>query len=397
MDLALFLVPLAAVIAPLLSALIGRKLVVPIVVFEIALGMLIGPSGLGWVHDGKVLESFSQLGLAMLFFMAGNEIDLRTVRGSNGRRNLWGWGLSVVLALAAGLVFGNSIESVVIIAIALCGTALGTITPMLRDVGLTTGSLGSVITAAGAVGEFLPLVAITVFLSGRSPIAGIATLVVFVAAAALAFYNSSRNERPWLQRMVTETLHTSGQFAIRIVVFLLSGLVLLALILGVDFMLGAFTAGLLARMVLRGSPERERRHIDSKLEGISFGFFVPIFFVTTGITFPLESLLSSPSTLLLVPVFTLVMLLVRGIPGYLAPAKGTSGKDRSTAALFTATTLSLVIAVTKIGVDAKVLDQALAAAMTGGAMLTVLLFPMIAVALRKSSEASAARIGASPR
>lgn len=384
MDPALFLIPLAAALAPLLAAVFKRALAVPIVVFEIALGMLIGPSALGWVQDGEVLESFSQLGLAMLFFMAGNEIDLRAVQGKSGRRALWGWGVSAVLALAAGLLLGDSPQSIVIIAIALSGTALGTISPMLRDADLTTGRVGTAITASGAVGEFLPLVAITVFLSGRSPIAGIAMLVVFIGAAGLAFYSSSRKERPWLQRMVSETLHTSGQFAVRIVVFLLAALVALALILGVDFMLGAFTAGLLARLVLRASPEQERKAIDSKLEAISFGFFVPLFFVTTGVTFPLASLFSDVSTLLLVPVFAVVMLLVRGIPGYFAPEKGSSAAERRTSAFFTATTLSLVIAVTKIGVDAQVLDARLAAAMTGGAMLTVLLFPMIAVAGRRS-------------
>lgn len=387
MDLTFFLVPLAAVIAPLIGAAVGRALVVPIVVFEIALGMLIGPFGLGWLHDGQILESYSQLGLAMLFFMAGNDFDLDAFRGGNARRAFRGWGISAVLALAAGFIFGTGIASAVIIAIALSGTALGIISPIMRDSGLASGRLGSAITASGALGEFLPLVAITVFLSGRSPVAGVLMLVVFVTAAGFAFYNSARDERPWLQRMVSQTLHTSGQFAIRVVVFLLAGLITLALVLGVDFMLGAFTAGLLARMVLRASPEAERADIDSKLEAVSFGFFVPIFFVTTGVTFPLDTLFADAGTLLLVPVFALVILLVRGIPGYLMPAKGASRADRRITALFSATTLSLVIAVTKIGLDAKVLDPGVAAALTGGAMLTVLVFPMLAVSTsRRSSE-----------
>lgn len=383
MDPALFLVPLAAVIAPLAAALVGRALVVPIVVFEIALGMILGPSALGWVADGPILQSLSQLGLAMLFFMAGNEIDLGALRGSTGKRAFSGWILTAVLALAAGFVLGGGLDAAVIIAIALSGTALGTITPILRDSGLGSGPVGAAITASGAMGEFLPLVAITVFLSGKSPIVGVAMLVVFVAAAGFAFLHSARRESPWLQRLVSQTLHTSGQFAIRIVVFLLAALVALALMLGVDFMLGAFTAGLLARLVLRGSPRAEREHIDSKLEALAFGFFVPIFFVTTGVTFPLGELLANPATLALVPVFAIVMLLVRGIPGFLAPVRGTSGAGRCTSALFTATTLSLVIAVTKIGVDTGALDAGLAAAMTGGAMLTVLLFPVLGVATHR--------------
>lgn len=386
MDLTFFLVPLAAVLAPLIGAIIGRALVVPIVVFEVALGILIGPFGLGWIQDSAVLESYSQLGLAMLFFMAGNDFDLDSFRDGNTRRAFRGWGLSAVLALAAGFLFGSGPASAVIIAIALSGTALGIISPIMRDAGLGGGKLGAAITASSALGEFLPLVAITVFLSGRSPIAGVMTLVVFVSAAGFAFYRSSRDEQPWLQRLVTQTLHTSGQFAVRIVVFLLAGLITLALVIGVDFMLGAFTAGLLARMVLRASPEAEREHIASKLEAVSFGFFVPIFFVTTGVTFPLDTLFASTKTLLMVPVFALVILLVRGIPGYLMPGIGASRSERRVSALFSATTLSLIIAVTKIGVDAQVLDPGTAAALTGAGLITVLLFPMIAVYLANHSN-----------
>lgn len=391
MDPALFWVPFAAVLAPPIAAFIGRALVVPMVVIEIALGMLLGPAGVGWVQDGQVLESYSQLGLAMLFFMAGNEIDLRALRGSTGARALGGWGITAVLALVAGLVVADGPAAAVIIAIALSGTALGTISPIMRDSGLDRGPIGAAITASGAMGEFLPLVAITVFLSGKSPIVGIGTLVLFVAAAGFAFVDSARKERPGLLQLVSQTLHTSGQFAIRIVIVLLAALVALALLLGVDFMLGAFTAGLLARLVLRGSPSHEREQIDSKLEAIAFGFFVPIFFVSTGVTFPLAEVVGNPATLALVPMFALVMLLVRGIPGFFTPARGTSVSGRTTSALFTATTLSLVIAVTKIGVDSEVLDPALGAALTGGAMLTVLLFPMIGVALHRRETSRAAQ------
>ncbi|XPP26192.1 MAG: cation:proton antiporter [Leucobacter sp.] len=377
MDLTFFLIPLAAVIAPLIAAAVGRALVVPLIVFEIALGMLLGPSGLGWVQDGAVLESFSQLGLAMLFFMAGNEINLDAVRGRSGGRALGGWVISLLIAAGVGLLFADGIEAVVIIAIALSGTALGTITPILRDAGLTTGPVGRAISAHGAAGEFFPLVAVTVFLTARNPIVGALTLVVFVAAAAFAFYTSARKEQAWLKRMVSATLQTSGQFAVRLVIFVLAGLIALTLALGVDFLLGAFTAGLLCRVLLRGSPEVERRVIETKLEAFAFGFVVPIFFVTTGVTFALSELVSNVHTLLLVPVFAVVILLVRGIPGYFALDRGASAGDRRTVALFAATTLPLVIAVTQIGVDNKVIEPGFAAAMTGGAMLTVLLFPML--------------------
>ncbi len=379
MDLAIFVVPAAAAAAPLLAAAVGRFMAVPLVVFEILLGMMIGPSGFGWVVDGDVLEGFSHLGLAMLFFMAGNELEVRALRGASGRRALGGWGISLVFAAVAGLVIAQSAGEAAIVAIALTGTALGTITPIIRDAGLNRGKVGEAIVGAGAVGEFGPLVAITVFLSGMSPLGGVAMLLLFVAVAAGAFYSASKRERPWLVDTVNATLDTSGQFGVRLVVFLMAGLVALALALKVDYLLGAFTAGLLARVVLRGVDPERQKIIQTKLDALAFGFLVPLFFVTTGITFPLDSLFSSGKTVLLVPVLALVMLGVRGVPSALFVDKSLSLSDRRTVGLFAATTLPLVIAVTTIGTRTGAINETLAAALVGAGMLTVLLFPMLAL------------------
>ena len=387
MDSAILIVPLVAVVAPLLAALVRRALVVPLIVFEIGLGMLVGPSGLGWVQQTELLGALSQLGLAMLFFMAGNEIDPASVRGRSGGRALGGWAVSAVIAAAAAVFLADTVQAGAIIAIALTGTALGTITPILRDAGLNRGPLGGAIGAAGAVGEFAPLVAISVFFSGRQPLAGLLTLLLFLGAASLAFAVAAHGRRQWLRRMVSATLHTSGQFAIRFVIALLAALVALAVALGVDFLLGAFAAGMLARVVLRGGDPDEQRVIGAKLESIAFGFFVPVFFVSTGVSFPLRALLADPASLALVPVFAIVMLLARGLPGFFAPGRGSSLSDRRTAALFTATTLPLVIAAAQIGNDAGVLDERLAAALVGGGMLTVLLFPMLALVGREDRPA----------
>lgn len=383
-EAAFLIVPLLAVVAPLLAALVGRALLVPLVVFEIGLGMLVGPAGLGWVHESPALEALSNLGLAALFFMAGNEIDPASLRGRTGRRALGGWLVSAALAVGAGLLIADDLAAAGIVTIALTGTALGTLTPILRDSGIGRTPLGRSIAAAGAIGEFAPLVAISVFLSGRQPLAGTIVLVVFAAIAGLAFWAAGRGPRHWLRRMVTLTLHTSGQFAVRFVVLLLAALVTLALVLGVDFLLGAFTAGMLARVVLRDGDPEEQRTIEAKLDSIAFGFFVPAFFIATGITFPLGRLLNDPGSLLLVPLFAAAMLLVRGIPGWFAPDRGASKSDRRSSALFTATTLPLVIAATSIGTDHDVLDERIAAAMVGGAMLTVLFFPMLALVGRRA-------------
>lgn len=373
-----------AVVAPIIAAVVRRVLLVPIIVFEISLGILVGPNGFGWVTDNALLEMLSTLGLAMLFFMAGNEISPSALTGRPAARASLGWLFSLGIALVAGFSIGQNPAAAFVIAIALTGTALGTIMPILRDSGLARGPLGAVLVPFGAIGEFAPLVAISIFLSGRSPLAGTVVLIMFLAIAGIAVWLAARGPRGWLHRLVRSTLHTSGQFAVRFVVLVLAGLVAVAVLLGIDFLLGAFVAGMLARIALRGGDPEDEKFIEAKLESLAFGFFVPLFFVMTGVTFPLDKLLGDQRALLLVPVFALVMLLVRGVPAFLLAGRGSSLSDRRTTALFSATTLPLVIAVTQIGVDNNVLEPGIAASMVGAGMLTVLLFPMLALVGRQS-------------
>ena len=280
MALEILLIPLAALLAPILGALLRRWVSIPLIVFEILLGILIGPSVLGWVQGGNALDLMSNLGLALLFFMAGND---------------------------------------------------------------------------GAV-------------------------------AAFAFFRASHRERPRLVALISASLHTSGQFAVRVVIALLAALVALALTLGVDFLLGAFCAGMLSKVLLRGVPSNEQELVESKLEGLAYGFMIPIFFVTSGVMFPLSALLEDTRALIMVPVFALVILVVRGVPGFFTLDRGATVRDRATVSLFTATSLPLIIAVTNIGVQEGALSTELAAALVGAGMLTVLLYPLLALAVSKTQK-----------
>ena len=386
MALEILLIPLAALLAPILGALLRRWVSIPLIVFEILLGILIGPSVLGWVQGGNALDLMSNLGLALLFFMAGNEIDIASIRGRTGQRALAAWGISIAIALAAALIIGTTPAAIAIITIALVGTALGTITPILRDAGLNKGPIGTAISAAGAIGEFGPLVAITIFLGSNSPIVAFGYLAVFAGVAAFAFFGASHRERPRLVALISASLHTSGQFAVRVVIALLAALVTLALTLGVDFLLGAFCAGMLSKVLLRGIPANEQEFVEGKLEGLAYGFMIPIFFVTSGVMFPLSALLEDARALIMVPVFALVILVVRGVPGFFTLDRGATVRDRATVSLFTATSLPLIIAVTNIGVQEGALSTELAAALVGAGMLTVLLYPLLALAVSNTQK-----------
>ena len=161
LDTAIVLIPLLAVIAPLAARAIGPWLRVPVVVFELALGIVVGPSVLGWVGPSAFVDVLSEFGLAMLFFVAGTEIEFAALRERSGRRAICGWLISIALGVVVGLLVAPGIGAVVI-GIALASTALGTLLPILRDAGELRTPFGRAVGALGAVGEFGPLVAISI-------------------------------------------------------------------------------------------------------------------------------------------------------------------------------------------------------------------------------------------
>lgn len=380
---ALVLVPLLAVLAPLLARLTGRRLPVPLVVFEIGLGILAGPAVLGWIEPEPFLGLMSDLGLAMLFFLAGNEIQFRELAGRPLRRASLGWIVSLVAGMAAGLLLAGPSAAAGFIGIAVTSTALGTIMPMLRDAGELPTPFGRSVLAIGAVGEFLPLIAISLFLSGRSPLVALIVLVAFVLIAAVAVFLAHRGSAR-VHPMIDATLHTSGQFAIRLVLLVTLGLVALSLFLELDMLLGAFAAGVLFQVMLAGAAPDSARLVQAKVEGLGFGFLVPIFFIYTGLTFDLQSLIGDWHILVLVPIFLVLFLIVRGLPSMLAAPAGSSAPDLIATGLFGATGLPIIVAVTAIGVATQALTTGTAAALVGAGMLSVLIFPLAALTIRRS-------------
>lgn len=380
-EAALVLIPLLAVAAPLLARGVRRAVRVPIIVFELILGILIGPAVLGWVEPNIVIERLGDLGLAMLFFMAGSEIDFRAIAGRPLVRASLGWLTSLVLGIGVGLLVAPT-ESVVVIAVALSSTALGTLMPILRDAGEMHTAFGRVVTAIGSVGEFLPLIAISVLLSTRRAPAAAAVLLAFVVLAVVIIFIAHRAQHGRLHGFVRATLHTSDQFGVRFVILLIAGLVGLSLVFDLDMLLGAFVAGAVWRIIMARAPEEDAEAVNSKLEAIAFGFLVPVFFIYTGVTFDLGSLLASPKALALVPLLLVALLVIRGVAAQFSMPKGSGVRDRTAVGLLAATGLPIIVAVTGIGVNEGVLDPATAAALVGAGMLSVLLYPLLAMTLR---------------
>ncbi|MDR6987431.1 Kef-type K+ transport system membrane component KefB [Paenarthrobacter nitroguajacolicus] len=375
----LVLIAALAVIAPLAVRLLDPVLKVPIVVFEIVLGMLLGPSLLGWIESTPFTDTLADFGLAMLFFVAGNEIDFTAIRGRPIKRASTGWIISLAAGIGAGFLLAPAPEGAVIIGVALCSTALGTLLPIIRDAGESTSPTGIAVAALGAVGEFGPLIAISLFFTGKQVGAASAVLLGFVFLTGVAIFYASRARHTLFHAQVTRTLHTSSQFAMRSIMLILSSLVVLSMVLGLDMLLGAFAAGVLWQVIISRAPEADRRVIETKIDAVAFGFLVPIFFIDTGIDFDLGALTSSVAALALVPLFLVLLLFIRGLPSLIAAPVGSTRADKTALLLFGATGLPIIVAVTTIGREHGFITSGMSSALVGAGMLSVLLFPLLAL------------------
>ena len=373
--LSLVTIAAAAVIAPVLSELL-RRWRVPSVLFELLLGILIGPAVLGWVEVDGFITGLSQLGLAVLFFMAGFEIDFAKLSGSPINRAIAGWTFTLVagLALAVVLAFEGVVLSGLLVGLALTTTAIGTLLPMLRDRGMLETRFGAYLTAAGAVGEFGPVLAVTLLLSAHNAGVEAILLIIFAVLAVGVAALASRPQPPKLVELLQRHLSTSTQLPVRIIILLIVALVVVASDLGLDNLLGAFAAGMIARTALSHD---QREALQPRLDAIGFGFLIPVFFIVSGVNFDLDALTESASTMLRVPIFLGLLLVVRGLPAMFVYRGVLSRRERSALVFLQATALPLLVVITEIGLDTERMKPANAAALVGAGMLSVLLFPLI--------------------
>jgi Kef-type K+ transport system membrane component KefB len=379
-----FAIVVVAAVAAVTVAVVPKRLAPPVVVVELMLGIVIGPHVLHLARSDSFIEFFSNLGLGMLFFFAGYEIDFKRIKGTPMKLGAWGWLLSVALAYGLGglLAAAGIVVSFLYAGSAMATTAIGTLIPILRDNGELKTRFGTYLLAAGGAGEFGPILLVTLVLSTQNPLHESAILLAFIGLALILAVGSMR----WAWRgwpVLERTFETSSQLAVRLTVVLVFGLVFLASKLGLDLLLGGFVAGMIVRLALQG---HELQVFESKLTAVGFGFFVPFFFVVSGIEFDLAALGSLGAIAKLVMFFTL-FLVVRGAPALLLYRGVLGPRDRAALAFYCATELPLVVAITTLATGTGHMRSSTAAGLVGAAILSTLVFPFVALALRRHSEA----------
>jgi Kef-type K+ transport system membrane component KefB len=386
----LLIVAAVAFSAPLLLGL-APALRLPAVVLELVAGIVIGPSGLGWVELDEPIEVLALIGLAFLLFLAGLEIDFERLRGRKLGVTGLGFAVSFGLALLAALALQGlgQVKTPLLVAIILVATSLGVVVPVLKDANRSSSELGQLVIAAASIADFGAVILLSLFFS-REASSTTTKLVLLggfalVAAAFLVAIVGAEHSRR-LSAVLLRLQDTTAQIRVRGAFLLLLAFVALAERLGLEIILGAFLAGAVLSLVDR---DRTMTHpaFRAKLEAVGFGVFIPVFFVSSGILFDLDALFGSASTVARVPLFLALLLVVRGVPALLyRPALG--NRETVVAALLQATSLPFIVAASMIGIELGLLDEATGAALVAAGLLSVLLFPLLALTILRRGEAA---------
>ena len=377
----LFVVAAVSAAAPILAVLLGQR--IPQLILLIVGGVIIGPQVLGLEVTAEI-ELIKNVGLGLVFLLAGFEIDPAMLFERPGRLAVIAWVASVVIAAAVvgGLTATGYVTAFTAVGLALTTTALGTVLPIMREKGMLGGALARYFLATGAIGELFPILAIAIFLSVNSRFSALISLaaIALVAAVLAVFPRFVHGGR--LANIALEGADATSQTTLRLTILLLLGLLVLAGEFGLDVVLGAFLAG----AVLRRWAPGDVHALEAKLDAIGYGFFIPVFFVTAGMGIDLQSIRESPDRLV---VFFILLLAVRGLPMLVVYRRALPARERVQLMLLGSTTLPLVVALTEIGLSTGTMLPENAAALVGAGVLSVLFFPLIATAINRPAPTSA--------
>lgn len=384
--LGLLIIAIAAVVAPMLSELVPGG-VVPPVVLEVVAGIILGPQVLGWVTVNVPVEVLSLMGLGFLLFLAGMELTPRSLVDRPARIG----GIAYVVAVAVSFPVAIALRAlgagadIRLLALALTSTSLGVLVPVLRDAGESESRFGQTVLVNGSIGEFASLLLLTVMFSAdpkSTPVqilyvAGMGVSAV-VATLVVRWWWGSR----WFSDSLDRLDETTSQLRVRSAFVLLLLFATLVDGFGLSAVLGAFVAGIVLHSANRNAPAPVQERYVAKLNAVGFGFVIPVFFITTGAQLDIRDVVRNGHTLALVPLFLVGMILSRGVTSGLVLRHGTTVRGAVALGSFQATSLTFPIIVTAIGIDLHFMTRSTAAALVTAGLLSVMLLPALALAIR---------------
>lgn len=369
-----------AVTAPLISWATGKR--VPAVVLLIGAGILIGPHWLGLASTEGGVGLLKQLGLGMLFLLAGYEINSAMIRSREGRTSATTWLVCMGLSFAGACVLlqPHNTSTAVVLAIAFTSTAVGTLMPIMKQQQVLHTPVGRSLLVHGAIGEIFPIFAMALLLSARSTWVTAIVLAAFfvIALVVAAIPRTVRFLLPWTARAMVLNAGATNQTVMRLVLWMLGVLMAVAAVFELDVVLGAFAAGFILRRLV---PEKFGEAVEQRLDIVGYSLLIPVFFVCSGMTIDPRAVVDKPWLLcILVPL----IYVVRGLPVLIRELFFTTGsqltnvREKIQLSLYAATALPIIAAVTEVAVESQLLSEENASLLVAAGSVTVLIFPFIA-------------------
>lgn len=380
-QLSLFLVVLLALVIPIFMARFQISNV-PTAVAEIIVGIIMGSSGFNLITSTHDLTLLSNLGVILLMFLSGMEIDFDLLQRKNNPKGKSQAGKTVdplktaitafigivimAFVLAYVLRLTGLFSEVMLAAIILMTVALGVVIATLKEKDILGRPIGQTILLTAVLGEVIPLLLLTIYASINGGNAEQLWLIILLFVAAIFLLRRFKQPYLWFAKITKATT----QLDIRLAFFLIFALVTVAERVGAENILGAFLAGMVMKLLEPSEATKD------KLTSIGYGFFIPIFFIMTGVGLNLRSLFAHPSSLMLLPVLV-IFLFIAKVPVLLTYVRYFQKKNAFAGGFLTATTITIVLPTLQVARKLHAITSTQSDAFILAAVIVCILSPIV--------------------
>lgn len=380
-QLSLFLVVLLALVIPIFMARFQISNV-PTAVAEIIVGIIMGSSGFNLITSTHDLTFLSNLGVILLMFLSGMEIDFDLLQRKNNPKGKSQAGKTVdplkpaitafigivimAFVLAYVLRLTGLFSEVMLAAIILMTVALGVVIATLKEKDILGRPIGQTILLTAVLGEVIPLLLLTIYASINGGNAEQLWLIILLFVAAIFLLRRFKQPYLWFAKITKSTT----QLDIRLAFFLIFALVTVAETVGAENILGAFLAGMVMKLLEPSEATKD------KLTSIGYGFFIPIFFIMTGVGLNLRSLFAHPSSLMLLPVLV-IFLFIAKVPVLLTYVRYFQKKNAFAGGFLTATTITIVLPTLQVARKLHAITSTQSDAFILAAVIVCILSPIV--------------------
>jgi len=363
-------------IASVFFSELSRRLHLPWVIALLFAGIIIGPHSLGLVDTNETITFLGQIGLVFLMFMAGLESRVPNKDGSHVHTTVLALTNSIIpfiVGISITIWLGYEWITAILVGITFISSSVAVIIPTLASTQILTTSIGRLIVPAIVMQDILSLVLLSLLFHAVDPVTTLPLPVFYVLLFFLLLI--MRWSVPRIEWMFSRWYnHDADTFQqeFRVVLTLLIGTVIVFEFVGLHPIIAGFFAGLILSDTIR------TQEFKNKLTAISYGVFIPMFFIVTGIRTDISVLLEVRSVLFIISVIVIGSVVAKFASGWLG-ARFIGKKSIESAFIGSATIpqLSTTLAVVTSGVELAILPPVLATALIILSIVTTIVSPFL--------------------